>query len=89
MSKAILIIDKPESCHKCPLFSSPYSDMTCRGNGKTIDYPYPDDKVQEWCPLKEIPEKKNLDGLEGRPLLKAQWTGWNQCIDEILAEKKE
>ena len=28
--------------------------MTCRGNGKGIDYPYPDDKVQEWCPLIEI-----------------------------------
>lgn len=54
MGKSILVIDTPECCDKCPLFSSAYTDMTCRGNGKGIDYPYPDDKVQEWCPLIEI-----------------------------------
>ncbi len=61
MSKAILIIDKPDSCHKCPLFCDVYSDMRCRGNKKGIDYPYPKDKVQEWCPLKEVPENTQKD----------------------------
>lgn len=54
MSKSILTIDTPDSCHKCPLFSDAYTDMTCRGNGRCIDYPYPRDKVQDWCPLKEM-----------------------------------
>lgn len=34
MSKLILTIDTPDSCHKCPLFSDAYTDMTCRGNGQ-------------------------------------------------------
>ena len=53
MSKAILVIDMPESCDKCPLFNDVYNDMCCLGlNNRTIDYPYPKDFRQDWCPLK-------------------------------------
>lgn len=52
MSKAILVIDMPESCDKCPLFFGRYTDMGCRSlNNRTIDYPYPKDFRQDWCPL--------------------------------------
>lgn len=53
MKKAVLIIDMPDSCSKCPLFNDVYSDMCCRGlNNRGIDYPYPEDFRQDWCPLK-------------------------------------
>lgn len=58
MSKAILVIDMPESCDKCPLFFGRYTDMGCRSlNNRTIDYPYPKDFRQDWCPLQEIEER--------------------------------
>lgn len=53
--KAILKIDMPDSCHKCPLFGNHYSDMCCKGlNNRSINYPYPENKRQEWCPLKPV-----------------------------------
>lgn len=59
MSKAILVMDMPDSCDKCPLFHNHYSDMCCGGlNNKTINYPYPKDFRQDWCLLKELPDKK-------------------------------
>lgn len=45
MSKSILVIDTPNNCNECPMFSSIYADMTCRGNRRTIDYPFPDNKI--------------------------------------------
>lgn len=61
MNKAILIIDMPESCDKCPLFHGFYTDMTCGANNYGIDYPYPKDFRQDWCPLKEVPDRKDVD----------------------------
>lgn len=84
MAKAILVMDMPESCHKCPLFSGVYTDMTCRANGYGIDYPYPDKNRQDWCPLKSMPEKDCAKTTSYR----WRWfrQGWNACIDKILGE---
>lgn len=61
-SKAILVIDMPESCDKCPCFCGVYTDMCCKAlNNRTIDYPYPEDFRQDWCPLKPMPEKEHTD----------------------------
>lgn len=86
MSKSILIIDIPESCAKCPLFFEAYTDMTCRANGRTIDYPFPSDRVSEWCPLKQIPQKL---AEENRWFSKDYAVGYNACIHEILRECDE
>lgn len=72
MSKAILILDMPDNCEECPLFHNHYSDMCCGGlNNRTIDYPYPKDFRQEWCPLNKLPDKEEAtcesdeyDGME-------------------------
>lgn len=86
MSKRMLVIDMPESCAKCKLFFDSYTDMICRANNRTINYPYPDKNVQDWCPLREMPKKisyaKELDDL-----FIAYANGWNTCIDEILKDK--
>lgn len=60
MSKAIVILDKmPESCDQCPLFNRFYSDMSCGAmQNRGINYPYPDDHRQSWCPLKEVEDDK-------------------------------
>lgn len=85
MNKAILVIDMPESCEKCPLFHGFYTDMTCGANNYGIDYPYPKDFRQDWCPLKPLPNKKTgfqyADGYD-------YCDGWNECIDKILSDQK-
>ena len=84
MNKAILVIDMPDSCSKCPLFCGHYSDMCCGAlNNRTINYPYPKDVKQDWCPLKEVPEEREIfnncdDYLNGID------DGWNSCLQEIL-----
>jgi hypothetical protein len=97
MSKAILVIDMPESCDKCPLFHSFYSDMTCGANNWGIDFPYPKDFRQNWCPL-AVPEKINVPAWDDNIKTKNQnanefglymynrgyYRGYNLCIDEIL-----
>lgn len=90
MSKAILVIDMPESCAKCPLFHGYYTDMSCGANNYGIDYPYPESFRQEWCPLKPAPEKYNIEEEKKKPHDRDYtWEyedGYNACIDEILGE---
>lgn len=86
--KAILVLEMPSSCDKCPLFGSHYSDMTCRGNGRGINYPYPKELRQDWCPLKPIPSKKPTIGKESDNDILCMNAGYNACIDEILGDKE-
>lgn len=79
MSKSILVINTPESCSKCPLFFGAYTDMVCKANNRTINYPYPDNKIQEWCPLHDMPKKYETVSMSFE-------RGYNACIEEILGE---
>ena len=85
MSKAVLVIDMPNSCDECPLFCNYYSDMYCECSNKAIDSPYPENFRQDWCPLREMPEKSYTGKSDYY-----QWgdweDGWNTCIDNILSE---
>lgn len=85
MAKAVLVIDMPENCAKCPLFGNHYSDMCCKGlSNRSIDYPYPKDFKQDWCPLVTMPERKEWPlGTSDREVI-AEHRAWNKCIDEIL-----
>lgn len=86
MSKSFLVIETPESCSKCPLFNDFYSDMYCKGlNNRGINYPYPEDFKQSWCPLIAAP-KKNYDGFLN-DWEKGYKAGYNACINEILGGK--
>ena len=84
--KAILVIEMPSSCDKCPLFGSHYSDMTCMGNGRGINYPYPKEVRQDWCPLKPMQSKK--DKPTKSESVACFNSGYNACIDEILGDKE-
>lgn len=86
MSKSILIIDTPDSCMGCNFL---YCDMeenleTCQAKDESKKVNLNEYEKPDWCPLKNLPEKKEIKELNGRPLLKAQFVGWNQCIDEIV-----
>lgn len=95
MTKAVLVIDMPESCDMCPLFCNHYSDMCCRGaNDRGINYPYPNDFKQDWCPLVPMPEKKPFTGVDAikSPFLdkrideaihETASLAWNACLDQI------
>ena len=86
MEKAILILDQPKNCLECPVgvnnscIMELYISCGVAGRGaigaeaKTIP---------EWCPLKPMPEKKNVtpDDTTGAVAVKF---GWNNCIDEVL-----
>ena len=98
--KAILVMEMPKSCDKCPLFSGHYSDMACRGNGGTIDYPYPDDKVQDWCPLVPMPERKeercglcekdvSRNSKRGGEKTDMFAAGFNACLDAIEGREED
>ena len=85
MSKAILVIDMPESCSKCPLFGGFYSDMCCHGlNNRGINYPYPEDFRQNWCPLKTMPEEDT--GAYLFEYSEGYQKGWNDCISYLIDE---
>ena len=54
-----------------------------------IDYPYPENFRQEWCPLIELPKKKqekyspfgSYDTYEEK--VDSVIVGYNQCLDDI------
>ena len=81
MSKAVLVIDMPEKCEKCPL-NTLYGDAGyyvceagryCGKKWGRVDL----SSKPDWCPLRPMPEKKQnacTHGFAG---------GWNASIDAI------
>ena len=88
MSKAMLIMDMPENCAKCQFFAMFDLVKNCSLNGKPVEYP--NNKRQDWCPLREVPKKVDYlieyfnDGQMSLDLSIGYAKGWNACIDEIL-----
>lgn len=88
MSKSVLIIDTPASCSECPLFFDSYTDMCCQASyNRTINYPYPKDFKQDWCPLKPVPDKYDVENITCDRDYDGEYEyGYNACIDEILEQ---
>lgn len=86
MSKAVLIMDMPECCRKCPLCSI-YE--ACMANKmKKTDVNARKSKP-DWCPLRELPDEHNIDATwvgEGWALFNK---GWNACLDAVTGEEQE
>lgn len=99
MVKAVLVIDMPESCDMCDFADDTqpprYGERTLYCNAPGIG----DDVTDyiacrpDWCPLRELPERKETHTvLELNSI--GRWTegvkaGFNICLDEILEERKE
>lgn len=93
MAKAVLVMDMPESCDMCDFADDTqpprYGERTLYCNAPGIG----DDVTDyiacrpDWCPLRELPEKKEElpnENYEFGSLGKAFTSGWNACLDEIL-----
>ena len=98
MSKVIAIIEKPKDCYECVFGICKYSTpLTTRRKGYYCQLKEPKGRVVEDfdydesvhlsnCPLKEVPERKEMDSLSFCDCIES--TGYNACIDEILGGSK-
>lgn len=77
--KALLVIDKPESCTSC-LLGIYHKRWFCLKTLKDIDIT---DRyhIPKWCPLKPMPERKEPIGDYYGWNMMCQ--GWNECLEEI------
>lgn len=82
MAKAILVMDMLEqTCQKCTLCYETENDdeYLCCATGKLL----PDGAKPEWCPLRELPEKKETNyymNNKGKGIVEE---GCNACLDAI------
>lgn len=77
--KGVLLVDLPSNCKKCEWGRN---RTFCKRRGK--DYPCME-IIPWWCPIKPLPEKKDVVVAGTVDLISL---GWNDCIDDIL-EKPE
>lgn len=86
MSKSVLVIDTPKSCAVCPLLngSDECSMQDADANFNADGFA----QLAEGCPLKRVPEKKEVCGEYPQPdgIVPSYKVGWNACIDNILKE---
>lgn len=91
MAKAILVMDMPESCFGCNFLHCDEDTNldSCQAREKARPVDSETYKKPDWCPLRELPKHKRTIGAvdEGKKLLLN--AGWNDCLDEILKERKE
>ena len=81
MSKAILVMDMPKNCFDCRFQEMGFCEAV-HSVGEMI----PDDDLEskpDWCPLREMPEKKKTIGTESETERTYMNCGWNDCIDAI------
>ena len=87
MSKAVLVMDMPDSCPDCPCSfferSNPKLNLICGATGEdanNVDKP-------DWCPLRELPKKMPTYLCINDE--KGYCEGYNDCIDTITGESEE
>ena len=85
MSKSILVIDTPDSCHDCKLmFIDTYSHYCGATQRDVYDYDL-DRIIPDWCPLRLMPRLRPIyPGDYGATEYEVR--GYNQCVKEILEE---
>lgn len=83
MAKAVLVMDMPENCFKCKLQNWANCKITnkCHVGGCRPD----------WCPLRELPEKKETTYPQAC-YENSYWTdemkaGFNICLNEMMGGK--
>lgn len=99
MNKSILVIDAPKCCKECPCGTTEGTKVFnnccyCKVLDRKIPKELYSTNIPKWCPLKEIPQKKDCiifygDGFWTKEKLLQDCfsNGYNTCIDEILKER--
>lgn len=94
--KAILVIDTPSCCEGCPCCQKQednWGDIAWAEcyNGKSV-YDYAEFGGRpDWCPLKPLPQKKEVNLPNGRVWSKDEImaythgisVGYNECLDDL------
>ena len=88
MAKGIIVVNMPDKCWNCEMrfFNEYYDEYECYFRpGEEIK---PDDEKPEWCPIKELPERKNAENANNpkETLNTVLDAGWNACLNEIDKE---
>lgn len=84
--KAMLVMDMPKCCALCELYYSQVGLPKCTVTWRTIDFKNTEAR-QEWCPLREVPQKIGIDEALKMPrdgCIGDVIRSYNACIDEIL-----
>lgn len=88
MAKAVLVMDMPDSCDVCDYVDDTqpprYGERTlyCMAPGIGEDVTDYVACRPDFCPLRELPEKKHNDN-EYDEYSDGWDAGWNACLDEI------
>lgn len=96
MSEAILVVDMPRKCGEC-IFKSLHADVDktwCCGliiNLKdemicVDEYDFPNSTRPVFCPLKELPNKKEYNNMYDTMQVLTYKDGWNECLDKIVSQ---
>lgn len=85
MSKAVLVMDMPESRMGCNFMycDAENNKESCqaRENARVVDLEK--ESKPDWCPLRTMPEKdKRIDTCLNKQYVR----GWNACIDVIIGD---
>lgn len=88
MAKAVLVMDMPETCFGCNfLYCDGDTNLdSCQAREKARPVDSETYKKPDWCPLRELPERKKLTYTD--LCTDCEASGWNDCLDEILGAKK-
>lgn len=99
MAKAVLVMDEmPEDCTMCKFWNS--KDDECYATGVEKFSLNSEEAKPDWCPLRELPEKKESDSFlieavkndcfdgtdSDTAYFNGKDAGWNACLDEILKD---
>ena len=102
MSKAILVMDMPDSCFYCDCCHEKHYDNRYQIEGekfcgiedievdKYYDSFYSEEPMRpSWCPLRSLPSKR-YHSIYGHVRVETSEDKiWNACIDEILDEEEQ
>lgn len=84
MAKAVLVMDMPDCCADCQLADDDPSGLYCVPADKYYDGEESTEDRASWCPLRELPEKKERRiGEHGERMFRA---GFNACLNEIMRQ---
>lgn len=83
--KSVLVIDMPKNCCECPVEQRMIFGSMCAITEATVESL----GRPRSCPLKPLPEKRDLGyGKEGTEWY-AYSEGWNACIERIVGDEDE